>query len=85
MTKFRFDFQDLIVLLGIRPPANRVAYIGQSFPGRPPVIFVLVAFTLLAHCSNDSWCWLLLRFTNNAVRRDVVQLILVRVCRGMKE
>jgi hypothetical protein len=72
-------------LLGIRPPANRVAYIGQSFPGRPPVIFVLVAVTLLAHCSNDSWCWLLLRFTNNAVRRDVVQLILVRVCRGMKE
>ena len=55
MTKFRFDFQDLIVLLGIRPPANRVAYIGQSFPGRPPVIFVLVAFTLLAHLSKRFW------------------------------
>ena len=54
MTKFRFDFQDLIVLVGIlRQPANRVAYstCRQYFPERPPVI-VLAAFTLLAHLSK---------------------------------
>ena len=70
MTIFRFDFQDLIVFAGMRQPANRVVYIGQSFPGRYPVI-VLVAFTLLAHLSERFLKAVLLRFTNNAIRRDL--------------
>ena len=76
MTIFLFDFQDLIKIVGIYQPANRLEniscwcwccwYYSQTFPERTPVI-LLVASTLLAHLSNDSGCRFLLRFTNNGV------------------
>jgi len=73
MTKFRFDFQDLIVFVGMRQPANRVALVpvGSIFRSGPPPLFLfLLRLLFLPIFQNDSWCRLLLRLTNNALRRD---------------